>query len=337
MKGRGYLTPAELFFVRNHTSTPAIDVDDWRLRIHGDGVDHDVFLSYDDLRRLPQETIVRALECAGNGRSVFADQHGEELDETPWKLGAIGVAEWGGVRLSRVLDVAGLKPSARDVMPVGLDDLEVRRPLPRAKATAPDTLLALDMNGEPLLADHGFPCRVVASGWAAVASIKWVGSIEVSCRTLLSPWNTDTYVLKGPGFEDDNPHGGSVITMQKVKSALELPWPARLPQGEHVVSGRAWSGEGSIAWVEWSDGGPWQRATLIEPNLPAAWVRFQFVWRARAGEHEVRTRAGDDSGAVQGDHIGWNELGYLYDAVAPHPISVEAVCGGGVCVSQSRE
>ena len=128
MYERGFLVPNELFFVRNHTRTPVVDVKKWRLKIEGSGVQATKELSYDELLSLPSVSVIRYVECAGNGRSFFEAAYGKKADGTQWKLGAIGVAEWTGVPLAEVLDRAGIKKSARDVMPEGLDDLKVRRP-----------------------------------------------------------------------------------------------------------------------------------------------------------------------------------------------------------------
>ncbi len=150
MRGQGYLTPHDRFFVRNHTSTPRLDAASWRLRVHGTGVRRELSLSYDDLLRLPRLTLTRAIECAGNARSLFASQQGQAVAGTTWGLGAIGVATWTGVRLADVLARADLTPGALDVMPVGLDSMAVRRPIPVERAVAADTLLVLGMNGRTL-------------------------------------------------------------------------------------------------------------------------------------------------------------------------------------------
>jgi hypothetical protein len=108
-----------------------------------------------------------------------------------------------------------------------------------------------------------------------------------------------------------------------VKSALELPWPARLQEGRHVLSGRSWSGYGAISRVEYSVGdGSWREARLFGENTPGAWARWSFEWDAKPGEHEVRVRATDDAGNVQPDEVEWNDLGYLYDGVVGHPVEV---------------
>ncbi len=325
MGKRGYLVGNDLFFVRNHTRTARIDSASWKLRIEGSGVTKPLDVGYEELVSLPSVTsVIRFVECAGNGRSFFAQAHGKEAQGTQWKLGAVGVAEWTGVPLRDVLERAGLKRTARDVMPEGLDELRVRRPMPVAKASEDDTLLVFAMNGEPLPPDHGFPVRMLVPGWVGVANVKWLGKIQVSEEPLYSDWNTNSYVLVGEGYQPEGPAKGPALTTQSVKSALELPWPAHLPPGRHTIRGRSWSGQGKITRVEYSlDGAKsWQVAQLQEPNTPLAWVRWSFPWAPAPGEHEIRARASDDQGNVQPDRFPFNQQGYLYGAVVGHPIRV---------------
>jgi DMSO/TMAO reductase YedYZ molybdopterin-dependent catalytic subunit len=320
----GYLTPNEAFFVRNHTRTARIDAAAWRLRVDGPGVTRPLELTLDEVLGLPSVSVIRYVECAGNGRSFFESAGGKKAQGTQWKLGAIGVAEWTGVPLRELLDRAGIKATARDVMPHGLDDLKVRRPMPVAKALADDTLLVYAMNGQPLPPDHGFPARVLTPGWIGVANIKWVGRLEVSDQPLFSSWNTDSYVMIGPGFQPSPPSKGPVLSTQSLKSALELPWGGDVAAGRRLVRGRAWSPFGKIAKVDYSldHGATWQAARLREPNIAAAWVRFDFDWDARPGKAGIRLRAADEKGNVQPDQVPFNEQGYLFNAVVEHPLVV---------------
>src|SRR4051812_12051537 len=134
MADQGYATPNDRFYIRNHGPTPTIDVASWSLRVEGPGVSRDLSLSYEDLLTLPAVSVTRALECAGNGRVFFGEQEGREAEGTPWRLGAIGVAKWTGVPLRRLLEEAGLVPSAVEVMPEGLDEPRFDRPLSLSKA-----------------------------------------------------------------------------------------------------------------------------------------------------------------------------------------------------------
>ncbi|MFI7540391.1 sulfite oxidase [Actinoplanes sp. NPDC049599] len=328
LAGQGYLVPVDRFFVRNHTSTPIIDATAWSLHISGAGLRHGpVSLSYRELRRLPSETITSTVECAGNGRSWFTTQQGQAVSGTAWQLGGIGVARWRGVRLSTVLRRAGLGRNAVDVLPIGLDpnyvtggvDLgPVRRPLPVRKALH-DVLLAYEMNGEPLPADHGHPVRLVVPGWIGIASIKWLGRIEVTDQPVFTPWNTQFYRLFGPG----HPAEGEPFDRQVVKSAFELDPGAQVPAGATLrLRGRSWSASGPIRHVDVStDGGQaWRRARRVGGSEGAAWQRWEIDWRPAAGQHELLARATDVRGNTQPDVAEYNKLGYLFDAVVRHPV-----------------
>ncbi|MBA2376025.1 MAG: sulfite oxidase [Rubrobacter sp.] len=309
-----YLTPTENFFVRSHAPTPFIDAATWELKIEGPSLGKSLGLGYGDLLGLPSVSITKALECAGNGRVFFDENHGREAPGTPWRLGAVGVAEWTGVPLREILERANMKPSARDIMAGSLDGAGMRRPLPVEKALD-DAIVAYGMNGEPLMPDHGFPARLIVPGWAAVASVKWLGRLFVSDERLFSPWNTEQYVLTGDG------HDGSPVTRQVVKSALELAWNAEIPAGENTIRGRSWSPTASIARVECAlDGEEWREAAIEAPNLPGAWATWSFSVNLSPGGHTLRVRATDTDGDTQPEEPPFNDLGYLYGGVVGFPI-----------------
>ncbi|WP_083501931.1 sulfite oxidase [Sphaerimonospora mesophila] len=320
----GFLTPVDRFFVRNHAPTPRIDPAAWSLLIEGDGVRRSVSYTYDDLwRRFPLVSVVRTIECAGNRRRLFGAEHGCGFEGVSWERGAIGTAEWTGVRLRDLLEAAGVTDDACEVMPEGLDEVRARRPMPLAKALAPDTLLALAMNGEVLPADHGHPARVVVSGWLGAASIKWVGRIEVSTRRLRVPWNTDDYVLIAGDPLTGRPAPGVPITGIPVASLVELPWPAQLFPGRNIVRGRAFAGEHLVDAVHYRvDDGPWHAADVDTRREPGVWVRWQFRWDAQPGDHVIRVRATDDQGRTQPEQTPWNALGYCHHSVLAHPVHV---------------
>ena len=318
----GDITPVDRFFVRSHAATPLVDADSWQLRIEGDGVRDEVAYDYDDLRtRFPLVSITRTLECAGNRRVLFGAELGRTFEGTQWGRGAISTADWTGVRLRDLLEPAGLTAAARDVMPESLDAVRARRPLPLAKAIAEDTIVAIAMNGEPLPPDHGFPARLIVSGWLGAASIKWLGRIEVSERELQVPWNTVDYVL----IDDDEDHAARAITTLPLSSLVELPWPARLPPGNHLVRGRAYAGENRVTDVQYRiDDEPWRTASITSASSPGVWARWQFDWQADPGDHLLRVRAVDDQGRMQPDSTPGNALGYQHGSVLAHPVHVEA-------------
>jgi DMSO/TMAO reductase YedYZ molybdopterin-dependent catalytic subunit len=322
----GGLTPTDRFYIRSHAPTPRLDTATWTLHVEGTGVREPVAYTYDDLwNRFPLVSVTRTIECAGNRRVLFGEEFGHTFAGTQWGRGAIGTAEWTGVRLRDLLEPAGITPSACEVMPEALDEIRARRPLPLAMACSEDTLVAVAMNGEVLPADHGFPARLVVSGWLGAASIKWLGRIEVSEHPLYVPWNTEDYVLIGPDFPADGPARGPVINELPVASLVELPWPAQLRPEPQMIRGRAFAGENRVARVEYRiDDGPWQDAPITSPHTPGAWVRWQFRCNPEPGDHTLRVRATDDQGNTQPDSTSWNELGYLQHSVLAHPVHVES-------------
>lgn len=320
---RGYLTPASHFYIRQHATTPVLDARTWRLRVEGNAIQRPVELGFDDFLRLPSRSVTCFVECAGNGRGFFTELMGKVASGTQWHFGGIGVAEWTGVPLGAVLELAGIRrDTPRDILNVlveGLDSVKVNRPMSLAKAFEDDTLLAYAFNGEPVPPDHGFPVRAIVPGWVGINNIKWVGRVEVRNSVIDVPTTTKTYLLEGPDYPSK-----VVLRLQTIKSAVALPWGATLPAGRQRVRGFAWSPVGRISRVEYSldRGATWQPAALREPNIPRAWARWDFEWDARAGDHVILTRATDDQGNTQPASIPWNAQGYGYNVPVPHPVKV---------------
>ena len=325
---QGVVTANKFFFVRNNSTSLDLDANSWRLVIEGNAMAGPVELSYADIRRMPSTTLTAYLECAGNHRAMYGLVNGREASGTQWERGAVGNGEWTGVPLGAVLDRAGIDAAlARSVLLVGLDrespEEGFRRAMSVDKAMDPHTLLAYALNGELLPPDHGFPLRAVVPGWVGSSWIKWIGRIIVSSQPAWTRNNTTSYVLIGDDYPPEGPAEGVPLTKQSIKSALALPWPARLPAGPRLVHGFAQSPE-PLAKVEWSaDGGAtWAEAELDIPSAAYSWARFEFVWSPSPGEYTVMARATDITGATQPDSVPFNEKGYLFNQPLPHPISV---------------
>ena len=339
-----YLTPQADLFVRNHTKTPVIDAATYALRVFGDGLatprsEADALtLSLADLKRMPVTRLTTVHECTGNGRSFFETQQGRKASGTAWTLGSVGTVQWEGVRLRHVLRRLGISDDAVSIMPTGLDDPfvsggtdhgRVRRPFPVSKALD-DAILAWGANGEALLPDHGYPLRLVLPGWVGIASIKWLGSLEIATRELLSPWNTTFYRFTGGAYPADSPP----LTVNPVRSAWELPWGATLAAGvSRTLTGRSWSGAAAIKHVDVSlDGGAtWQRADLrrgsgedgARGDRGTGWTQWSVRWTPpRAGSCTLLARATDKAGRTQPDVTPYNDAGYFFDAVVKHPVTV---------------
>jgi DMSO/TMAO reductase YedYZ molybdopterin-dependent catalytic subunit len=178
------------------------------------------------------------------------------------------------------------------------------------------------MNGQPLPPDSGYPVRFVVPHWAGISSVKWVGQIEVSATPLVSYWNTQAYRLFGPAYPAD----GTLVTRQVIKSAFELAWNAQLSAGQdYLLTGRSWSGHGPIRHTEVStDGGQtWRRAQPRAIGHGDAWQLWQIPWRPPGpGSYTLQARATDVTGFTQPDAATYNTLGYLFDAVVRHPVTV---------------
>ena len=161
-----WITPADRFFIRTHLYKPTIDANQWRLKVGG-LVANTLSLEMADLKKLPRVELVSVLECAGNGRSFYQPT----VTGLQWRYGAVGNARWAGVRLADVLNKAGMRPSTKEILFNGADVAigtmpDFVRTVPIAKAINPDTLLAYEMNGQPLPSSHGFPLRLIVPGWA---------------------------------------------------------------------------------------------------------------------------------------------------------------------------
>ena len=325
---QGLLTPNHLFFVRNNSVSPEVDPRDWRLTVEGNGVETPLQLTYTELRNLPSRIMTCYLECGGNHRAMFDLVQGRAASGTQWKTGGVSNGEWVGVSLRDVLTMAGIRDSAVSVLLVGMDtespEEGFRRVIPVDKAMHPDTLLAYALNGEALPRDHGFPVRALVPGWVGSTSIKWLGQIIVSTEQQWTRNNTTSYVLIGDDYPPEGEAEGRVATTQTIKSALALPWPATLPQGQHRIHGFAHSPHGHVARVEWSadSGASWNEAALSGPQAQYSWARLEFSWYARPGEHTIMTRATDTEGNTQPDQVPFNEKGYLFNQPLPHPVVV---------------
>ena len=326
-----YYTSNRLFYTFSHSCTPLVDIRNWKLTVEGDGVDNPFSLNYDDLLKLPVTTVTRCLECAGNGSAFYAELLNKPAQGPQWRFGGWGIAEWTGVRLSELLGMARIKKEAVEVMPVGVDDPHGERPMPVEKAMEEDTLLAYIMNGQILPADHGFPLRALLAGWVGVSSIKWVNRVIISTKPIHVATNTTSFVLIGPDYQPQPPARGPAVTTQLMKSACCLPWNAVLKPGHNIIAGYAWSPFGKIAGVDVSiDGGNrFIPADLKGPNIEKAGTRWEFHFHAEPGAMTITPRATDDKGNVQYDvsKQKWNQLGYLFGAMVPHPVKVSASKG----------
>ena len=324
------ITPVERFYVRNHFSKiPALSASTWRLLIDG-AVEQPLTLSLTDLEALPGKEQVVTLECAGNSRSYVTPP----AEGLPFRHGAVSTAQWKGVPLAQLLTKAGLKATAQEVVFEGADygreeedgvalDLKFTRSLSITKALHPETLLAYQMNGEPLTPAHGYPLRLVTPGWYAMASVKWLTHIRVSERPFDGFFQSRRYVIIREGVE--NKLEREPLSVLRVKSLITSPRHGAVIQpGDFTIQGVVWSGAGSVEVVVVStDGGrTWQEARLTDQNYPNAWRRWELPWcPTEPGHFILMARATDSAGNTQPKAIPWNFRGYANNSI--HAIAVE--------------
>src|SRR5256886_7056652 len=281
-----FVTPNERFYIRCHFPIPKINERDWRLRVGGK-VARPFEVTMDDLRQMPTQTITATLECAGNSRVFLVPK----VKGVQWELGAVGNAEWRGVRLRELLQRAEMANNAREIILEGADNgtiaeaprppgkINFARSLPVEKAMD-DVLLAFAMNGEPLSAAHGFPLRAIVPGWYGMASIKWLQRIIVTERPFHGYYQTVDYAF----WQRDDAGAALVpITEMQVKAAIARPGIKEvIAAGENYrVAGAAWTGSGEIVKVEVStDGGAsWKSASLGKESGANAWRPWGFDWQ----------------------------------------------------------
>ena len=314
------VTPPGLHYVLVHYDIPMVDPGSWRLTVRG-CVERPVEIDLGTLQALPNHTARVTLECAGNGRAHLTPRPVSQ----PWLTGAVGTADWTGVRLVDLLDRAGLTDDAVDVVFAGADhgldrgtEDDYRRSLTVADARNPDVLVVYAMNGQPLPPQHGFPVRLVVPGWYGMAHVKWLRDIEVIDREFDGFQNAVAYRLKQEASDEGVP-----VTRIEPRALLVPPgFPDFMSRtrvvrpGEHLLEGRAWSGWAPVTRVEVSvdDGKSWADADLDEAGDPYAWRRFTCPWTVEDGEHWLRVRAHDASGRVQGEEPVWSTGGFANNA-----------------------
>lgn len=223
-----FVTPIDQFFIRNGYPTPRAETErrvqreHWQLKIHGDGIERPMTITYDELIKMPSRSIFATMECAGNGRSLFWEQQNmiadpEKVGGSGWGLGGIGMAEWRYVPIGHILGLVGLKSTAKAALFwSGVDtgtpgkDGDSGRPLPIQMLRDYDQSigLAYKMNGADLPPDHGAPVRALVPGWCGAASTKWLTEIKIATHDFWVRLNTKQHVMIGPGYAPPKPMPG---------------------------------------------------------------------------------------------------------------------------------
>ena len=325
-------TPSERFFTRSHHYEPKVDINSWRLEVAGT-VMRPQKLTMEAIQKLPKVDMPAVLECAGNGRGFYEPS----MPGLQWEYGAVGNAKWSGARLVDVLKLAGVEEKSVEVIfdgadvPVGTMP-EFIRSIPIGKAMDNDTILAYEMNGEPLPSLHGFPLRLIVPGWAGDCWVKWLTRIEVSRSQYEGFFMKTAYRHPGkavkPGMAVD-PAAMSPVTKLVAKSIIAAPL-----DGAEIEVGKP----ATIRGVAWTGGDARVNAVDLTLNGGQTWVQpnpgpYASVYAWRSWQHtfipedegylRVGVRAGDTAGGTQPMVPAWNPSGYLWNTV--HMIGVNVV------------
>ncbi len=321
---KSWTTANKVFFSRNQGEIPEkqIALSDWTLTIEGD-VKAPLTIDFETLLRMPKAIVANTLECSGNSRSLLA----EKASGNPWTIGGVGNAIWSGVWLKDLLEQAGVTANAHHVAfegfdkPLGKAQIKFIRSIPLEKAMS-STLLAYEMNGEPLPLEHGFPLRALALGWTGANCVKWLNKITLMSEPFKGFYMDDVYRIYDKG---QDPKTGLTVTEIRLKSIITQPEIDEvLPMGKITILGAAYAGETDVEKVEIStdDGKTWQPATFIGPNEPFAWRQWQYVYSpSRPGSYTILSRATDSNGKKQPMQATWNKLGYGNNGIKEHAIT----------------
>lgn len=335
------VTPTARHFVRNNGHLPERaekrDLTGWTLTIDGE-VEKPLKLTLAELQsQFPKVTRALVIECAGNGRAAF----NPPAAGNQWTLGGVGCALHTGVLLRDVLRRAGAKPSAVYLAYQSEDAHLSRAPgkhaisrgVPIAKALDEHTLLAWEMNGQPLPALHGWPLRLVCPGWPASTSGKWLTRLWVRDREHDGEKMTGhSYRMpKFPVAPGTKVEAADMAILEElpVKSCITFPASGtELPASQPVqLRGQAWSGWGDVQvmHVSYDFGATWVPAKLSPPRNRYAWQRWSVELKLPVkGYYELWARATDEKGFQQPMLVpGWNPEGYCNNAM--HRIALKAV------------
>lgn len=333
------VTPNSKMFIRNNGLIPKeINTDQWLLTIDGESVSAIKSYSLETLRtKFKSYSYQVTLECGGNGRNEFDPP----AKGNQWTIGAVHCAKWTGVRLKDVLEDVVIKKDAvyigyhaTDVHLSGdLDKEPISRGVPLHKAIQDETLIAYMMNDKPIPLAHGFPLRLIAGGWPASASGKWINRISVRNK------EHDGSKMKGTSYrvpkypvspgEDVPEQDMKIIESMPVKSLITYPKSGAVFNlaKELNIRGHAWAGELEVAKMQYSIdfGATWQACTLEKPINRLAWQHFKAQIKfPQTGYYEIWARAIDTENTAQPMLVpGWNPKGYLNNAC--HRIAVKVV------------
>ncbi len=327
----GGITANEKFFVRSHFAEPSVDLKGFTLTVEGH-VEKKLELTLDDLKKMEVVTREVTLECAGNSR-VFLVPQARGLQ---WGNGGVGNAKWTGVSLGAILERAKVKAGAADVVLIGADKgaitsdpqspgvINYDRGIPLTKAKADETLLAWEMNKEPLPLSHGAPLRAVVGGWYGMACVKWLTRIVVTDKPHANFWQTLDYAIwdrKANGLPQLVP-----ITAIEPKAVITSPGLHDVLEAgkAFTVNGMAWAGDQAVKKVELSsDGGKTWAPANVAASTPFTWSKWSIEITPAKGPLSLVARCTDAKGNTQSEKRDPDRRTYMINHLVPVEVTVK--------------
>lgn len=315
-----WITPNYLWYIRNHTPVPDIDIKDYSLTIT-DLNNHSKSVSLDYIKSLPSKEIIATLQCGGNRREEMENTSG-----TKWRGCAISNAEWKGVLLRDLLKLQNIDTKEENIKHVhfiGIDGVKASIPIQKAFNEYGDVLIAYEMNEDELPKDHGYPLRVIVPGYVGIRNIKWLKEIKLSDKEVEGSWqkgNSYKPIANYKNKDKDN------IDLEKIAPILEMPIQSEVLdyyfyENKIKAVGFAWSGGGrNIVRVDVSmdNGKTWNEAKLLEGkdqeyNCAWAWTFWEYEEEYLRNDHEIMCRAVDSSYNIQPKDTSyiWNSRGLI--------------------------
>lgn len=330
-------TPNDVFFVRYHLSgIPQVDIRKWRLKIGGDAAEKPLELTINDLKNnFEQVEIVAVNQCSGNRRGLFKPH----VPGVQWGYGAMGNAKYKGVRLNNILNKAKVKANALEVTLNGADTPVLERTpdfvksIPVWKALDENTIVAYEMNGEPIPHWNGFPARIIVPGWTATYWVKHITDINILSNPFDGYWIKKAYRIPNRKFPivdrfiSQETEVNTPITEMVVNSLItNIDDGQMFRLGQPVeIRGVAWDGGHGIKIVEVSiDGGKaWQEAELGKDYGGFSWRQWMFIFKpTKRDRYTVMVKATNRVGQTQTFELIWNPGGYHHNVVQGITVNV---------------
>ena len=295
----GQFTPIDQFFTVQHYGQPELDGRSFSLKLSG-LLEQPTQFSLSDLRSMKSVELPAGFECSGN---------------SPRRIhGLVGNGLWKGVPLRNLLKNVGVKKEGKEVVFFGADrgeeqvqfrgqshtvEQQFGRSLSIDEASNQDTLLAYELNGEPLTRHQGYPLRLITPGWYGVANVKWLVQIHIQEGRYLGKYQARWYrTLRAEMIDGDLKYKETAISRLRLKSII-----ARVTRKEnqHRILGFVLNDGTPLKSVEIKiDDGAWKQATFDSSNTKYSWKLFNLYWtNATPGEHTIVSRVTDEKGNVQ--------------------------------------